>query len=190
MYLIGIAGAAGVGKDTVADYLCDKHDFTKFGMAWPLKAMLHAGLSLDPVDYQSGPQKEAVIPHLGFSYRKAAQTLGTEWGRNLRPDLWLLLAQQRIEWTKANLPKLGGMVCCDVRFENEADLFRNQGGLILHLKSSRNNVTVGEQAKHVSEAGIAYKAGDAFIDNSYSISQLHNMVEWMLKDLPKQEVAA
>ena len=185
MILLGIAGAAGVGKDTVADYLVDKYNFVKFGFAWPLKAMLLAGLGLDPNAYQSGPQKEADIPRFGFSYRKAAQTLGTEWGRGLRSDLWLLLAEHRIEWIKANLPKVGGIVCCDLRFENEASMIRHRGGLVLHLKSNRPNTTLGEEAKHVSESGVAFLSGDAFIDNSYSILQLYNMIDWMLKDLPK-----
>lgn len=191
MHLIAIAGRAGVGKDTVADYLCRKYDFAKFGMAWPLKAMLHTGLGLDPAEYQSGPQKEAIIPRFGFSYRKAAQTLGTEWGRGLRDDLWLLLAQYRIEWTKANLPKLGGIVCCDVRFENEAAMFRSQGGLVVHMDSKTlNPVTVGEQAEHVSEQGIDYQPGDAFMDNSYPLPQLFYMIDSMMAELPKQAVAA
>jgi hypothetical protein len=186
MILLGIAGAAGAGKDTVADYLVDKYNFVKFGFAWPLKAMLHAGLGLDPNDYQSGPQKEADIPRFGFSYRKAAQTLGTEWGRGLlRDDLWLLLAQLRIEWIKVELPKVGGIACCDLRFENEASLIRGQGGLVLHLKSNRSSVTLGEEAKHISESGITFRPGDAFINNSHSILQLYNMVDWMMKDLPK-----
>lgn len=189
MLLIGIAGAAGVGKDTVADYLVDNYNFIKFGFAWPLKAMLHAGLGLDSADYQSGPQKEAVIPHLGFSYRKAAQTLGTEWGRGLRDDLWLQLAQQRIDWIKMNLPKAGGIVCCDLRYENEASLLRGQDGLVLHMTTNRGAVTLGEQAHHSSEKGIAFKSGDAYIRNDYPITQLYNMVDWMLKDLPKDPPA-
>lgn len=33
MILLGLAGAAGVGKDTVADYLCDQYNFIRFSFS-------------------------------------------------------------------------------------------------------------------------------------------------------------
>lgn len=37
MKLIGLCGLDGAGKDTVADILCSEHNFTKVGIADPLK---------------------------------------------------------------------------------------------------------------------------------------------------------
>jgi hypothetical protein len=52
----------------------------------------------------------------------------------------------------------------DVRFENEAAMIRDMGGLIIHI--DRGELVAAE---HVSELGIDDHDDDAFIDNDYSI---------------------
>ncbi len=77
MLLIGFAGPAGSGKDTGADYLAEKYSLERASFAQPLKAML---TTIGIVEPPSREAKEAEMPEWGFSYRQAAQKLGTEWG--------------------------------------------------------------------------------------------------------------
>ena len=73
--LVGIAGAAGSGKDTVGDWFVKRFDFQKLAIASTLKAGLAAMGLPEPA---SRELKEVNIPGFDFSWRHAAQKLGTE----------------------------------------------------------------------------------------------------------------
>ena len=97
------------------------------------------------------------------------QTLGTEWGRELiNPELWLILAKQRL------LNFGPGMVIADVRFENEAEWVRSQGGRVIHIE--RPSAVAVEV--HASEAGIKFKGeeGDFKIINGGSLEDLQQTI--------------
>lgn len=152
--VIGIAGVAGAGKDTAADYLL-KHLLlhTKASFADPIKRMLMTGLNISP-DYLWGSAKETTIERLGCSSRKLMQTLGTEWGRDLiHEDIWVQLMHDKV--------MRGAMVIIpDIRMPNEAEYIRNKGVLI-HI--------TGRSAKtrpHQTEMGLTTATGDFNIDNS------------------------
>lgn len=158
--LIGLTGPAGVGKDTVAAVL-KSMGWYQYAFAKPMKEMLAVvGLHEPP----TREAKEAELPGLGFSYRKAAQRLGTEWARELHQDFWLMVAEKQI----AFYPKV---VISDVRFENEAAWLRNMGGTIVHIIGRRTTVQ-GEEALHVSENGIMQRPQDKILENSGSLSLL------------------
>ena len=161
--LIGITGLARSGKDTAADFYCNKFDLVKYSFAQPLKEAIKVMFSLNE-DHVNGDLKEVVLDDLGVSPRYLMQTLGTEWGRNtVNNDVWLLAA-------KRNLANAAfGVVIPDVRFENEADFIRENGGLLLHI--SRENKE--QVLSHASENGVSFKLGDASIENDGSIDDLH-----------------
>lgn len=167
--IIGIAGKAGSGKDTVADFLVQEHGYVKYSWAAPIKAALAAMGFPEPADRDL---KEAIIPELGVSWRHLAQTLGTEWGRKLaHPDLWLILAARHM--TERT-------VIADVRFENEAAMVRENGGVILHMTGRQADL--GAAASHASEAGLWVWAKDYVIDNSYDFSVTKLTVTDLLGD--------
>lgn len=152
-HLIGITGRAGVGKDTAADHLVHAHGFARYSLADPIRhglvAMLH-GIGLTPAHFSVRECKEQPLSLLGKSPRQLAQTLGTEWGRQLvHPDLWLLLAEQVIADVTDNGGR--GIVIPDVRFDNEADLIRRHHGTLIHIQ--RDSATA--VAAHSSEAGVS-----------------------------------
>lgn len=162
-YLVGLAGPAGVGKDTTANILEEPR--YHYAFARPLKAMLSAIELYEP----RRADKEKLIPGLGFSYRQAAQTLGTEWGRALHPELWLELAKR--EWEKrgdgeTRWAKKGDtfMVLTDVRFENEAQWIR-ENGTVVHIYGRQTTIE-GQAAAHASETGLAVWPEDYRLDNS------------------------
>lgn len=168
MMLVGVTGRAGAGKDTIADYLVRGHGFDKLSFAAPLKAMLAAAGMPEPANRED---KEKPVPGFSFTWREAAQTLGTEWGRRRDPDIWVKLVEMQIRRTVtlyAAYPDQVRFVLSDVRFENEAAMIRSLGGKVLFVHGRA--VDLGESAGHASEAGIAFTSRDFLIDNSGTLS--------------------
>jgi len=169
--LIGIAGRARSGKDTVANFIVAAIGGYRYSFADPIRAML-TPLGVDMSDPYWQARKEDIIPALGVSPRRMMQTLGTEWGRNLiNPDLWLVMAHQRL------LRNGPGMVISDVRFENEAAWIRKHGGRIIHV--------IRPEAKaveaHASEDGIEMQDTDARLFNSGTLEELQLSVRELLR---------
>lgn len=169
--LIGIAGRARSGKDTVANFIIAAIGGYRYSFADPIRAML-SPLGVDMNDPYWQARKEDIIPALGVSPRRMMQTLGTEWGRNLiNPDLWIIMAHQRL------LQNGPGMVIPDVRFENEAAWIRKHGGRIIHV--------IRPEAKaveaHASEDGIEMLDADAQLFNSGTLEELQLSVRELLR---------
>ena len=175
MQLIGLTGKARAGKDTVGARLASQYGAVVESFAGPLKLMLHAGLGLDPADYQSTEQKEAVIPVYGHSYRYLAQTLGTDWGRErVCQEIWLRAQVARLAWHR----QAGhAVVYTDVRFENEAQMLREIGGIVVHVTSLRDSGLTGQAKAHVSEHGVLLNANDRLIDNHGTLEELYAKVD-------------
>jgi len=152
---VGIAGKAGAGKDTIADYLVAHSGFVKLSMAGPLKAGLAAMGFPEPANRDD---KEKVIPGFDFTWRQAAQELGTGWGRGLDPLIWLKLVERLI------ITSTQPVVISDIRFENEAALIRRLGGTMLFIQGRAADL--GDAAAHISEVGVLfYPTRDKLIDN-------------------------
>lgn len=161
MRLIGIAGQARAGKDTLASHiLCNLGgDWSRSSFADPLKEMLTA-IGVDCSD----DAKAVVDDSYGVTPRHMMQTLGTEWGRHMIDgDIWVKA------FARLNAGKC--VIVPDVRFENEAALVREHGVLI-HLVGRG-----GIEGNHVSETPIAFKPGDIVIDNSRDLTWLHAQVD-------------
>jgi hypothetical protein len=173
MIILGIAGPAGAGKDTVADYLVEHHRFVKLAFAGPLKEMLAAAGMPEPADRE---QKEQLVPGFTFTWRQAAQRLGTEWGRGLQDDIWVQVMRQRIErlqWLRCS--EKGRIVLSDVRFDNEAAMIRELGGRVVHLRARGG--LAGDAAGHASEVGLKAADTDYNVNNGSSIEYLHAQIE-------------
>jgi hypothetical protein len=176
MIILGLTGAAGSGKDTVAAHLVRRHHFTQLAFADPLRAMVAAGFGVTARDLERD-RKELPLDWLGVSPRYLLQTLGTDWGRGLiDPDVWLLVLKRRLDMAieEGRLR----FVISDVRFENEAALVRGMGGAVWHLR--RPGTAPVHQ--HVSEAGVRAERGDHIINNAGSIEDLQGVVEFALMD--------
>ena len=175
MRLIGIAGKARSGKDTAASYLTRKYGLVKHSFADPMKDGVKAMFGLTD-EHVNGDLKEDLIPWLGVSTRRILQTLGTEWGREMiRPDLWVLLAQRkwdRVRWATEDTFH-GGMIVPDIRFEEEAEFIRRNGGLVIHL--FRDELQAIEA--HKSEAGVRFLDGDWIVENNGTIEDLYKELD-------------
>jgi hypothetical protein len=168
--IIGIAGRKGAGKSTVAERLED-HGFGRMSFATTIKRMVSVllrGVGLSEAEIRRAEiDKEAVIPALGVSYRRLCQTLGTDWGRDMiNPGLWLMCANRELVTSP-----LDHVVFDDVRFEGEANLIRQRGGLIIHV--IRQSDVIDD---HASESGIELRDGDAVVGNNGSLEGLFSRV--------------
>lgn len=163
--IVAFTGPAGVGKDTAASSLIAR-GYKKIAFAQGLKDMLAAIGWPEPADQA---EKEVPNPDFGgVSYRRAAQTLGTEWGRGLYEDFWTDVMAHKLRQAEALV------VITDLRFENEAALVRDMGGQIIHLYGRM--AALGAAAAHASESGIDSAADDWHIENTGSMEALRNTV--------------
>jgi hypothetical protein len=106
-----------------------------------------------------------------------AQTLGTEWGRELvHPQLWVLMAQRR--WDAAKAAGLD-LVITDVRFENEVEWLRGAGGRVIYL--ARPGVEA--VSAHASEQYDASALADWVICNDNTIDILLHRVDEAVTEL-------
>lgn len=165
--IIGIAGRAGAGKNTVAEMIPGA---AVFGFADPLYEGLAAMLGVPEEMLRSRRNKETPLVWLGKSPRELMQLLGTEWGRGMvAQDIWLRLAKRRIETYG------GTIVFSDVRFDNEAEWIRNQGGEVWLVERDQET-----HHTHSSEAGISRQLIDRVIDNRGPLEQTRMLVELAL----------
>lgn len=173
-FLIGLTGNAGHGKDTVRAMLEDQ-GFVGLAFADPIRQMIRELLDstgLDNAYMDERALKETAIPGLGVSYRRMAQTLGTEWGRALHPDIWLRLAAVFIDSCVDADTTNTHFVISDVRFPNEAAWVRERGGAIWRVVRPG----VDPVSAHASEAEIELITPDLVIDNSGDLDYLAERV--------------
>ena len=149
--IIGIIGAIGSGKDTIADYLIEAHGFKKASFARRVKDAAAAVFGwdrelLEGSTRESREWREQVDPFWGLSPRVALQKIGTEMFRtHIRDDIWVRALEKDLAAEPAQ-----NFVITDCRFQNEIDTIRACGGRIIY-------VSRGEPPSWVSDAVIAYK---------------------------------
>lgn len=172
--VIGVAGRARSGKDSIGKFLIDKYKYTRYAFADPIKHALSKMFGLPVRDFYDDERKE--IPHAfwGISPREMAQKLGTEGGRMLfREDIWIKRAELQLK----SFPRK--YVITDVRFENEAEFIRENEGVLIHVV--RPELGDGVVNEHVSENGVEIVEGDHVIFNDGTLSELYFKVTKVLQ---------
>lgn len=154
--IIGIAGYIGSGKDTIADYLVEKHGFERVSFASSLKDacanIFHWDREmLEGKTKEHREMREQVdtwwserlgIP--GFSPRFALQYIGTDVLRKHFDDsLWILSLERSI----LNNPDRK-VVISDLRFPNEFKMIKELNGVTV-------DVVRGEEPEWASVAKLA-----------------------------------
>jgi hypothetical protein len=174
--LIGIAGAARSGKDTIGKYIVTEYGYVHLSFAEPLRQFVCEITAIPREDLDA--EKEKVIDWIGKSPRQMLQTLGTEWGRQMvNENLWVLSAMQRALALAENDNRYS--LFTDVRFENEADAIRQRGGIIIHV--SRPDAL--QVAAHVSEAGVPFERTDWRIVNDGTLDDLYTRVNEIMENV-------
>lgn len=174
--IIGLAGKARSGKDTVGRYLVLHHNFHRLAFADPLKTAMAATFGVSVEDFHCDKLKDAVEPHWGMTRRamlqQGADALRSQFGQDLFVRRWLK--------TLLDLPVAEHVVVTDVRSDAEAETVKSLGGRILVLRRSGAGL-IGDDSQHHTERGIRPELVDAYLDNDGNKRQLHESVDHILK---------
>ncbi len=157
-HFVGFTGNAGIGKSTLAHEVSDYFNGVVIPYAKPLKESLVVLTGLDMDFFTNIELKEEIIPGLDKTPRQIMQLMGTEFARDMiHPDFWLWRMRQNIsEYSSRDI------FIDDVRFENEAQLVRDNGGVIIHL--IRNYEKVTDEIDHASEKPVRKLKCDLIYD--------------------------
>lgn len=154
--IISLTGNAGVGKDTMADYLVEKYGFVKIGLADPMKRIAKEVYEFSDEqlwgssDSRNLPDERYPRPDGSFlNARVALQLLGNEWSRVCYPDTWTVYLRRIIEKvskgyfyseTRGAYRVAGkqsaytGIVISNGRFRNEIAGIKTMGGKAVRLR--------------------------------------------------------
>ena len=202
--IIGVCGFIGSGKDTVADYLVNFHEFRRESFANTLKDAVSAVFGWDRTLVE-GRTKEArewreqVDPwwaeRLGMptlTPRWVLQYWGTEVCRkSFHDDIWIASLENKLRSSKDDV------IVSDVRFPNEVTAIKNQGGKIVWVQRGRlpewynsaveanngSNLHINEMKInkiHASEWAWVGTEFDHVIENDTSIDDLYTTVKKLI----------
>lgn len=196
--IIGICGFIGSGKDTVADYLVNFHEFRRESFASTLKDAVASVFGWDRTMLE-GRTKEArewreqVDPW--WAERLSMPTLTPRWilqywgtevcRKGFHDDIWIASLENKLRNSKDNV------VISDCRFPNEISSIRNAGGQIVWVQRGAlpdwydtainanlgNNIAINElkmKKIHASETAWVGTQFDAIIDNNGTIDELYS----------------
>ena len=131
--IIGLMGAIGSGKDTIADFLV-ANGFTRLAFAKKVKDVAHVVFGwdrelLEGRTAESRVWREQVDPVWGIRPRTALQKIGTEMFReHICDDVWIKAVLEEIRATDRDV------VITDCRFENEMAAILAAGGTLLFVQ--------------------------------------------------------
>jgi len=186
MFLLGLTGRAGSGKDTVAAHLAERNDFTRLSFAAPLKALACKWFGFTDEQVNTLDGKETPDPRWcgpdgnARTPREVLQILGTEGFRAVDPDFWLKIARRSVEECAACGDS--GVVFTDLRFPNEADMIRSLGGHVVRVVKLDGPGTV--HGAHASEALLDEIRADYVIRAKHGeIDKLLGWADEMVADI-------
>jgi len=202
--IIGVCGFIGSGKDTVADYLVNFHEFRRESFANTLKDAVSAVFGWDRTLLE-GRTKEARewreqvdswwaerLDMPALTPRLMLQLWGTEvCRRGFHDDIWIASLENKLRNSRDNV------VISDCRFPNEITSIRGAGGKILWVKRGElpdwyntaikanlgNNVAINDlkmQKIHASETAWVGTKFDVEIDNNGTIDELYRQIQTLV----------
>ena len=209
--IIGVCGFIGSGKDTIADYLVNFHEFRRESFANSLKDAVAQVFGWDRTMLEGRTKaarewREQVdpwwserlnMPHL--TPRWILQYWGTEVCRKgFHDDIWIAALEHKLLNSKDNI------VISDCRFPNEIKSIKAAGGMVIRVvrgsepewyeaalsfnKGERGNMTwaisrhkLDTLKIHASETSWVGTTFDAVIDNDGTIEELYAQVKSLVQ---------
>ena len=167
--IIGLSGYARSGKDTVAELLCLNYGFKRISFAQPMRdalcilnPYLSDGLRVSHLVNDYGWEVAKQNPEV----RRLLQVFGTEIGRKMfGEDVWINIALSDLRHDER-------IVISDVRFPNEADAIKEQGGMVWRI----NRHDFSAVNDHTSEHAMDTYMFDHAIYNDSTVDELANEV--------------
>ncbi len=210
VHVIAICGARRVGKDTVADYLCENHGFVKASFAAPLKDMVRAAFGFSQLQVD-GPLKDTIDPVHGITPRQALQFIGTDIMQyeihRLLPRIgphdrtfWAeRLVREHIVSTTANSTTnsttcdaddpIKRIVISDMRFPHEqrtlVEAVQREGGVYHSWRVTRRLKKDDGVDAHTSEVELQTIPVDAELHNDDDVKSLYMCIDACVRDCKK-----
>ena len=211
--IIGVCGLIGAGKDTMADYLVNIHQFRRESFANTLKDAVSAvfGWDRDLLEGRTRHSREwreqvdawwadrLNMPEL--TPRWVLQYWGTEVvRRSFHDDTWIASLENRLRKTTDDV------VISDCRFPNEIGAIKRAGGLVVRVHRGPDPdwyrfaemINRGPEKNmewswaktqldtfniHASETAWIGTAFDAVIDNNSTMDHLYAQINDLVQDL-------
>jgi hypothetical protein len=196
--IIGVCGFIGSGKDTIADYLVNFHEFRRESFASTLKDAVSSVFGWDRTMLE-GRTKEArewrEEVDQWWAERLAMPTLTPRWvlqywgtevcRRSFHDDIWIASLENKLRNSRDHV------VISDCRFPNEIKSIKDAGGKIIWVKRGElpewydlaidanqgSNVSINElkmKKIHASETAWVGTEFDYVIENNGSVQDLYN----------------
>ena len=211
--IIGICGLIGAGKDTMADYLVNIHQFRRESFANTLKDAVSAVFGwdrelLEGRTRHSREWREQVdswwADRLGMpdlTPRWVLQYWGTEVvRRSFQDDTWIASLENKLRKTTDDV------VISDCRFPNEIAAIKRAGGLVVrvhrgpdpdwygfaeminrgpekNMEWSWAKTQLEKYSIHASETAWIGTAFDAVVDNNSTMDHLYAQITDLVQDL-------
>lgn len=196
--IIGISAKANSGKDLVGDYLVSKYGYKKVKFADKLKDILSICLSIPREKLEDHEYKETTLPESWWVFeipntdrgvtvypylkykeeynekflvkvtpRWLLQRIGTDCFRCvISPDFW-------VNALFCSMEEGNNYVITDVRFPNEADMVKSNGGMLIRLNRAGYIFS-----NHISETALdCYDGFDHVVENNGTIDELYKKID-------------
>ena len=210
--IIGICGFIGSGKDTVADYLVNIHQYRRESFANSLKDAVAQVFGWDRMmlegrTKQAREWREQVDPW--WSERLDMPNLTPRWilqywgtdvlRKGFHDDIWIASLENKLRNSKDNV------VISDCRFPNEIKAIKQASGKVIwvqrgelpswHImagKANNGDAFAREKLKHLgvhaSETAWIGTKFDAILDNNSSMDELYTQINNLVQDLQASKV--
>ena len=210
--IIGVCGFIGTGKDTIADYLVNIHQFRRESFANTLKDAVASVFGWDREliegrTRQAREWREQVDPWWAerlsmpeLTPRWVLQYWGTEvCRRSFHDDIWIASLENKLRNSRDDI------VISDCRFPNEIKSIKAAGGIVVRVvrgpdpnwfndavamnsgpKNMRWALAKDAMSKHnihASETAWAGTAFDAVLDNNGTLDHLYQQINDLVRDL-------
>jgi hypothetical protein len=211
--IIGVVGFIGTGKDTIADYLVNIHQFRRESFANTLKDAVSSVFGWDREliegrTRQAREWREQVDPWWSkrlnmpeLTPRLVLQLWGTEVARkSFHDDIWIASLENKLRTSKDDV------VISDCRFPNEINSIKDAGGIVVrvtrgpdpewytlaeavnagnkHIGWSLAKAELNRYNIHASETAWAGTEFDAVLDNNGSLDHLYQQINQLVTNMP------
>lgn len=199
--IIGVCGLIGAGKDTVADYLVNIHEFRRDSFAATLKDAVSAVFGWDRMMLEGRTKSSREWREQPDSWW--SQRLGREitprwilqhWGTEVcrkafHDDIWIASLENKLRHSQDDV------VISDCRFPNEISAIRSQSGYVIRVvrgqdpdwfqcaQHTPHRMPELWPAVHASEYSWAATKFDRIIVNDSSMDDLYAQISDLVQDL-------
>ena len=176
--LVGLTGRAGHGKDetwTMLGQIPKAERTQRLSFAEPIKRACSEIWGVPLPDFSEPGTKDTKHPLWNMSPRDMAIFLGTEVMRDTVDENFWVTRLENVFRQHDDSNTI--FVVTDVRFDNEAEMIKRNGGVVARVDASERLGGADEEGSvHKTEAGIKPELVDYVINNNGSIDDLENEV--------------